>query len=188
MLTTNFLVLCGSSIPSILHFHPDTTSSSSRSEIDGQNTHFIDNCTYRWPEVSIVLPLKCSKWNYECNSWYREGMNSYYGVFWRKILSRVLVNKFTDHLEVVTTNSYNSIADFHTKPSQSAFTSLYLVTALHNGFLCNGFTRRFLVTNSSASVARCCNWTLNVWQLTFLKWTLLHYHFARSTQKHSLYY
>jgi hypothetical protein len=42
------------------------------------------------------------------------------------------VNRFTDHLQVVTTNNYNIIADLHTKSSQSTFTSLYLVTALHN--------------------------------------------------------
>jgi hypothetical protein len=48
----------------------------------------------------------------------------------------VFVNRFTDHLQVVTTNNYNTFADFHitTKFSQSTFTSLYLVTALHNGY------------------------------------------------------
>jgi hypothetical protein len=59
ILTTDFLVLDGSSLPSNLQFPPNTKSSSPRSEIDSQKTHFIDNCTYRWPEVSttIVLPL-----------------------------------------------------------------------------------------------------------------------------------
>jgi hypothetical protein len=69
-----------------------------------------------------------------------------------------------DHLQVISRNNYNTIADFHTtnhftlKSSQSAFTSRCLVTALNNGFfLCNVFTRPFLVTNfkngdSSASV------------------------------------
>jgi hypothetical protein len=51
-----------------------------------------------------------------------------------------LVNRFTDHLQAVTTNNYNTTADFHTKnrstlkSSQSASISLYLVTASHNGF------------------------------------------------------
>jgi hypothetical protein len=54
------LVLGGSSIPSNLQFPPDIKTSSSRSEDDGQNTHFIDNCTYRWPEVSIILLF----WNF----------------------------------------------------------------------------------------------------------------------------
>jgi hypothetical protein len=68
------MVLGGSSIPSDLQFPPDTKSSSSRSDIDGENTYFIDNCTYQWPEVSIILPSKFSKRNHEHNSWYCEGM------------------------------------------------------------------------------------------------------------------
>jgi hypothetical protein len=49
-----------------------------------------------------------------------------------------LVNRFIDHLEVVTTNNYNTIADFHTTNHSSLsilsiFTGLYLVTALNNG-------------------------------------------------------
>jgi hypothetical protein len=50
------------------------------------------------------------------------------------------VNRFIDHFQVVTTNNYNTIADFHTtnhstlKSSQSTFTRLYLVTALHSGY------------------------------------------------------
>jgi hypothetical protein len=31
----------------------------------------------------------------------------------------VLVNRFIHHLQVVTTNNYNTIADFHTKSSVS---------------------------------------------------------------------
>jgi hypothetical protein len=31
-------------------------------------------------------------------------------------------------------NNYNTIADFHTKSSQSTFTSFYLVTGLNNGY------------------------------------------------------
>jgi hypothetical protein len=72
-----------------------------------------------------------------------------------------LANRFIDHLEVVTTNNYYTIAYFLTtdhstlKCSQSIFSGLYLVT----GLLCSVFTRRFLVTNlsdgdSSAFVAR----------------------------------
>jgi hypothetical protein len=63
-----------------------------------------------------------------------------------------MVNRFIYLLQVVTTNNYNNIADFHTtnhstlKSSQSTFTSLYLATALRL-FLCSVFTRRFLVTN-----------------------------------------
>jgi hypothetical protein len=79
--------------------------------------------------------------------------------------------------QVVTTNNYNIIADFHTtdqstlKSSQSTFTSLYLVRAVHNG-ICSVFTGRFLVTNQwrfSASVARWLtlhSWTLNCTSLT----------------------
>jgi hypothetical protein len=44
------------------------------------------------------------------------------------------VNRFIDHLNVINTNKCNTIADFHTKSSQSTFTSLYLVTALNNGY------------------------------------------------------
>jgi hypothetical protein len=49
------------------------------------------------------------------------------------------MNRFVNHLLVVTTNNYN-IADFHTtnhstlKSSQSILTSLYLVTSLNNGY------------------------------------------------------
>jgi hypothetical protein len=46
----------------------------------------------------------------------------------------VMVNRYTDHLQVVTTNNYNTIACFHTKSFQSIFTSLYVVTALNNGY------------------------------------------------------
>jgi hypothetical protein len=64
-----------------------------------------------------------------------------------KIASRVLVtidgvwlvNIFIDHLQVVTTNNYNTIADFNTTnhftlSSQSTFTSFYLVAALRSGY------------------------------------------------------
>jgi hypothetical protein len=45
-----------------------------------------------------------------------------------------LVNRFIDHLQVVTTNNYDTIADFHAKSSLSDFTSRYLVTTLNNGY------------------------------------------------------
>jgi hypothetical protein len=35
-------------------------------------------------------------------------------------------------LHFVTTNKYNSFADFHTESSQPTFTSVYLVTALNS--------------------------------------------------------
>jgi hypothetical protein len=50
------------------------------------------------------------------------------------------VNRFIDHLQVVTTDKNYTIADFHTPnhsilmSSQSIFTSLYVVSALHNGY------------------------------------------------------
>jgi hypothetical protein len=44
------------------------------------------------------------------------------------------VNGFIDHLQVVATNNYNTITDFHIKSSQSNFASLCSVTALHNGY------------------------------------------------------
>jgi hypothetical protein len=44
------------------------------------------------------------------------------------------MNRFIDHLQVVTTNNYNTISDFHLEFSQSSFTSLYLVTVLNNGY------------------------------------------------------
>jgi hypothetical protein len=49
------------------------------------------------------------------------------------------VNRFIDHLQAVTANNFNTIADFHTTnhstlSSQSAFTGRYLVTALNNGY------------------------------------------------------
>jgi hypothetical protein len=45
-----------------------------------------------------------------------------------------MVNRFIDHLQVITTNNYNTIADSHTKSPESAFTSLYLLTALNNDY------------------------------------------------------
>jgi hypothetical protein len=51
-----------------------------------------------------------------------------------------LVNSFIDYLPVVTTNNYNTIADFHTTNDsklsflRSTFTSLYVATALHNDY------------------------------------------------------
>jgi hypothetical protein len=45
---------------------------------------------------------------------------------------------FIDHLQVVTPNNYDTLANFHTTNhsefSQSLSTSLYLVTALHNDY------------------------------------------------------
>jgi hypothetical protein len=80
------------------------------------------------------------------------------------------VNRFIDHLQVVTTENYNTTADFHT----TNHSTLSLLSLLVNPspqwlFLCSVFTRRFLATNvsngdSSASVARWLtlhNWTLN---------------------------
>jgi hypothetical protein len=51
-----------------------------------------------------------------------------------------LVYRFIDYLQVVTTNNYYTIADFHTTnhstlmSSLSAFTSLYSVIDLNNGY------------------------------------------------------
>jgi hypothetical protein len=51
-----------------------------------------------------------------------------------------LMNRFTDHLQVITTNNYYTIADFHTTNHSTLSvlslisTSLYLVSALHNGY------------------------------------------------------
>jgi hypothetical protein len=67
------------------------------------------------------------------------------------------VNRFLDYLLVVTTNNYNTIADFHTTnhstlSSQSAFTSRYLVTALNNVFTVYFLLMVFYNGDSSASV------------------------------------
>jgi hypothetical protein len=86
-----------------------------------------------------------------------------------KVLPRVLVtidlvNRFIDHLRVVTTNNYNSIADSHiTVHFPLRPLSLIHLLLLGNRsqqwiFLCSVFTRRFLVRNlnngdSSAFVA-----------------------------------
>jgi hypothetical protein len=45
------------------------------------------------------------------------------------------MNGFVDHLYTPFgyTSNYKTIADFHTKSSQSAFTGRCLVTALNNG-------------------------------------------------------
>jgi hypothetical protein len=74
-----------------------------------------------------------------------------------QVIGSGLVNIFIDHLQVVTTNNYNTIADFHTKSSVSFHSSLLGNNSQQWLFLCNSFTRRFLVTNlnngdSSASV------------------------------------
>jgi hypothetical protein len=55
------------------------------------------------------------------------------------------VNTFIDHLQVLTTNKYNTIADFNTsilqiKPSQNTFSNLYLVTALKNDYSSAAFS------------------------------------------------
>jgi hypothetical protein len=61
-----------------------------------------------------------------CISDYKRGLD-----LWIRVIN---------HLHVVTTNNYNSIADFDTKnystlkSSQSTFTGLYMVTALYNGY------------------------------------------------------
>jgi hypothetical protein len=54
-----------------------------------------------------------------------------------------LVIGFTDHVQVVTINKYNTLADFHTKSSQYAFTSLHSSSEQWL-FLCNVFTIHFL--------------------------------------------
>jgi hypothetical protein len=72
---------------------------------------------------------------------------------------------FIDHFQVVTTNNYYTIADFHTtNHSTLSFLSIFPLVLLGNSspqwlFLYSVFTRRFLVTNLSngeysASVAR----------------------------------
>jgi hypothetical protein len=43
-------------------------------------------------------------------------------------------NLFTNTLAGNALTCQNTIADFYTKPSRFTFTSLYLVTALHNGY------------------------------------------------------
>jgi hypothetical protein len=69
---------------------------------------------------------------------------------------------FTDHLQIVTTNNYNTIAHFHT---------LQITTAHTKSFpACSVFTRQFLVTASnngysSASVLP-SNWALLQLQLS----------------------
>jgi hypothetical protein len=56
------------------------------------------------------------------------------------------VNRFIDHLQVVITNNYYTVADFHItnhsalKSSESAFTSFYLVTAVNNGYSSSVFS------------------------------------------------
>jgi hypothetical protein len=50
-----------------------------------------------------------------------------------------LMNRFIDHLQVVITNTYNTIADFRitnhsTLSFQSTFASPYFVTALNNDY------------------------------------------------------
>jgi hypothetical protein len=45
-----------------------------------------------------------------------------------------LVNRFIDRSQVVIINNYNNIGDFHTEPSEYISTSVYLVTAPHNGY------------------------------------------------------
>jgi hypothetical protein len=74
------------------------------------------------------------------------------------------VNRFIDHLQVVTTNNYYAIDDFHTtdhstlKSSQFAFTGLYLVTPLRNGYSSATFSldvfweKNLSIGDSSASV------------------------------------
>jgi hypothetical protein len=64
------------------------------------------------------------------------------------------VNRFIDHLQVVATNNYNTIADFYTTnqsmlSSQSAFTSRCLVTKVLQLLQLNCSTN-LLQDNSSA--------------------------------------
>jgi hypothetical protein len=72
-----------------------------------------------------------------------------------------LVNILIDHLQIVTTNNYNTIADFHitnysTLSSQSAFTSRYLVKTLNDGYSSAVF---------SIDVSWQRIWTMNILQL-----------------------
>jgi hypothetical protein len=62
---------------------------------------------------------------------------------------------FIDHLQVVTTNNYNTITDFHT---------LQITTVYAKSFpVCNVFTARFLVTasNNGYSSASVLKFSLN---------------------------
>jgi hypothetical protein len=63
------------------------------------------------------------------------------------------VDRLIDHLQVVTTNNYNTSADFHTT-NHSTLSLLSLPSLVLYGnrspqwlFLCSVFTRRFLVSN-----------------------------------------
>jgi hypothetical protein len=72
------------------------------------------------------------------------------------------VNRFTEHVQVITTNKYNTIADSHTTNNStlSLLNLLYVVTALHSGYSSAvSSLERFLVTNfsdedSSVSIIR----------------------------------
>jgi hypothetical protein len=87
------------------------------------------------------------------------------------------VDRFIDHLQVVSTNNYNTVADCNTTNHPTLSSQSVLLILLGNStqqwlFLCNVFTRRFLVKNLSngefsASVARwltlhnrTLNWTV----------------------------
>jgi hypothetical protein len=122
-----------------------------------------------------------------------------------------LVNRFIDHLQVVTTykllQHYRPFA-YYKWLHASAFIRLYFVAPQQWLFLCTVFTRRFLVTNlrnadSSASVARWLtsttapstalnllsqfSWQQLVWNsgtpLTLLNWTFLYNNLAQTQQK-----
>jgi hypothetical protein len=77
---------------------------------------------------------------------------------------------FIDHLQVVTTNNYNTIADIHTLKS------------LQHTLACSVFTRRFLVTALTMAIPLlpCSSplWTAAPFQLNWTsksKWKLLYY-------------
>jgi hypothetical protein len=62
------------------------------------------------------------------------------------------MNRFIDHLQVVTINNSNTIANFHTTNYSTLSSHCFLYSLLGNRFqqrlfLCNVFTRRFLVTD-----------------------------------------
>jgi hypothetical protein len=84
------------------------------------------------------------------------------------------------HLQVINTNNCNTVADLHTTnhltlSSHSTFTSLYLVTALHNGYFSAVFSLTNLSNgNPSASVSHWLTlhtWTINCTALNSLNTT-----------------
>jgi hypothetical protein len=86
------------------------------------------------------------------------------------------VNRFIDHLQILTENNYCWFPhhkSFITKTSQSTFTNFYSVTALHSGYSSAIFlVKNFSNGDSSPAVAHWLtlhSWTLNCTALT--RWT-----------------